>query len=617
MTIFAGLVGTQGKSLAHLALLGAVVGSATLAPACSASSGESQDETDTSGANVTTDTTCGSKAGCVRPDRVTVVGSLDYGETSDPVAVPTASQYRAFGFTGTAGDSVSVTVTATRGTAQVYILDSEYGILAYGRSTATKVPTTVGLALPSTGSVRYYVAFRESNIPGAVTFTTALAGPPAMTFATSRIAQSDVDNGVYSADQIFHVGDFLFGDHDYTVDEGLGNALQPPLAGSDPPPNARKIHNGKFGGPDSHNCSACHGVGGTDGSGSLADNLLQDGDGVNMSTVLVRNPRQVIGVGWVQQLGIEMTNDLQAQLAAAQTQAAGGTAVTVDLTSKGVSFGQVAINVDGVADFSNLQGVDKDLIVKPLGWKGRIQSVRRFVEGGFQVHLGMATQPLIAKHCKTPIPAVVGDGPDCTDPDNDGVRDEITEGQLTAMAIYGTLTQAPVRVPPTGTTALARAAAGEQLFGTLGCTSCHVQQMTLNSTVHLEAPDLTAGAPFKVDLSTASRLPRPAKNADGTVFVELFSDLKRHDMGASLADSHPTFGTFAASQFLTPPLWGVAASAPYLHDGRAATLGDAIKQHDGEGAAVRDAYLLLADDDQQKVVEFLGTLSRDPRHAND
>ena len=36
------------------------------------------------------------------------------------------------------------------------------------------------------------------------------------------------------------------------------------------------------------------------------------------------------------------------------------------------------------------------------------------------------------------------------------------------------------------------------------------------------------------------------------------------------------------SEWRTPPLWGVADSPPYLHDGRAATLIDAITLHGGE-----------------------------------
>jgi hypothetical protein len=413
-----------------------------------------------------------------------------------------------------------------------------------------------------------------------------LSGPPPLTYQSTRIQQTDIDNGVYTAARLF--------------------------------PNARKIHNGKFGGPDATHCSQCHAVGGNDGGGTLDTTLLQDGDGVNLSSALLRNAPALLGDGYVQQLGIEMTEDLQAQLQAAKDAAASsGTPQTASLNSKGVDFGSIVVGTDGV-DSSGLQGVDKDLVVKPFGWKGRTALLRRFVEGGFQVHLGMATQALIAQNCKSPIPKVVGDGPDCTDPDNDGVRDEILEGQLTSMALYPALLQVPVRIDPKHRTALARVRQGEQRFNQVGCTSCHVQSLVLNSSVHNEKPDLSGGVPFATDLTVDGNIPRLSPEYDGTVVVELWSDLKRHDMGASLADAHDTFGgAVAARLFMTRPLWGVGVTAPYLHDGRAATLQDAIAQHDGEAASVRDAFLALAPDSQAQITEFLQTLSRDPRHTDD
>src|SRR5262249_308788 len=108
---------------------------------------------------------------------------------------------------------------------------------------------------------------------------------------------------------------------------------------------------------------------------------------------------------------------------------------------------------------------------------------------------------------------------------------------------------------------------------------------------------------------------RLARGFDGRVRVELFSDLKRHDMGPALADPHDSFGVIAASQFLTPPLWGVSATAPYMHDGRAPTLREAVLAHSGEADRPRQQFLGLFFDDQSKIVEFLGTLSRDPNHV--
>src|SRR5262249_1547519 len=148
---------------------------------------------------------------------------------------------------------------------------------------------------------------------------------------------------------------------------------------------------------------------------------------------------------------------------------------------------------------------------KPFGWKGRTAVLRRFVEGGFQVHLGMASQALIAQNCKTPIPNVIGNGPDCTDPDNAGVRDEVLEGQLTAMALYPTPLQAPGRI---ARASRSRAQNGELLFNQVGCGSCHVQSLVLKSPVHVQKPDLSGGPGFVTNLTVDGRRPRLSPEAD-------------------------------------------------------------------------------------------------------
>jgi len=76
----------------------------------------------------------------------------------------------------------------------------------------------------------------------------------------------------------------------------------------------------------------------------------------------------------------------------------------------------------------------------------------------------------------------------------------------------------------------------------------------------------------------------------------------------------PSLGALetAAQSFRTPPLWGVADSAPYLHDGRAATLDDAIRQHAGQAADAADRYATIAPQGRHELLTFLGTL-RAPR----
>ena len=88
--------------------------------------------------------------------------------------------------------------------------------------------------------------------------------------------------------------------------------------------------------------------------------------------------------------------------------------------------------------------------------------------------------------------------------------------------------------------------------------------------------------------------------------VRLFSDLLLHDMG-TLGDGIEQ-GEASGSEFRTAPLWGVAQSAPYLHDGRAATLEDAIAAHGGEGQAARDRFLALSPSERAALVAYLESL---------
>jgi CxxC motif-containing protein (DUF1111 family) len=88
--------------------------------------------------------------------------------------------------------------------------------------------------------------------------------------------------------------------------------------------------------------------------------------------------------------------------------------------------------------------------------------------------------------------------------------------------------------------------------------------------------------------------------------VRLYSDLLLHDMG-SLGDGIVQ-DTATGRDFRTPPLWGAAGSAPYLHDGRAATIDEAIKAHDGEGKVSKDRYLKLNKTQQKLLTDFVLSL---------
>jgi hypothetical protein len=139
-----------------------------------------------------------------------------------------------------------------------------------------------------------------------------------------------------------------------------------------------------------------------------------------------------------------------------------------------------------------------------------------------------------------------------------------------------------------------------------------------------QGPGLPAQDGYCIDLTTLPAgvpehvLPRLPKTGS-VINVPLFSDLRTHDMGSMLADwdlngTALAQGTDVAGlciqsrMFLTRPLWGVGDTGPWLHDGRALTLLDAIKMHGGEAQPVIDAFNALSPADQQAVVTFLLSL---------
>ncbi len=59
---------------------------------------------------------------------------------------------------------------------------------------------------------------------------------------------------------------------------------------------------------------------------------------------------------------------------------------------------------------------------------------------------------------------------------------------------------------------------------------------------------------------------------------------------------------------MTEPLWGVASTAPYGHDGRSVNLREVILRHGGEAQAARDAFAALPASAQLQLLDFLGSL---------
>jgi mono/diheme cytochrome c family protein len=420
-----------------------------------------------------------------------------------------------------------------------------------------------------------------------------------------RVEQADIDAGRVAGAPLIDIGRELFA-IDFSPAQGLGNGLsarRSRLAGPRPAPNLRHVQYKEFGGPDATRCLACHHVGGEGGAGFRSDNAFLDGDGERPASALERNPKTLFGAAIVQRLAEEMTRELQTQLQRARQ--IGTPADGLPLLAKGISFGRLRLNRAGQVDPAGLSGVDADLTVRPFGWKGTLATLREAVECALQQNLGIQAEGYGLTPQGHPDPTLLGDGPP-DDMDQDGVKREATQGMVTALTAYLAALAPPVEIMPEDPSFLLKASRGAELFQQVGCAACHVPALPLAGTEVRLGP---AGGSPRLDLGPLVSVPARAGRLEA---VRLYSDLKRHDMGPALAEPRDYRGVPAA-QWLTPPLWGIAASAPYLHDGRASTVDAAIQAHDGEARAARQAYEKLTFDDQGALHIFLMTLDR-PHH---
>lgn len=423
------------------------------------------------------------------------------------------------------------------------------------------------------------------------------ATDPGLAFRVNRPRYDELETR-FGPEAWFTMGGQLF-TMQFTDAMGFGGGDLPAMS---------RFHLGERGGPDSRRCSACHWRGGPAGAGDTADNAFFRGDGHSESSALIRNPPALFGAGWKQRLAEEMTTDLQDRrddaVAFARSR---GEDVLLQLETHGINFGRLVIERDGSVDSSQLEGIDADLVIRPFGWKGGFSDLREVVEDAANVHHGMQSTWFAANEAT----ARVGGGPP-EDPDGDGVEDELTDAQVAVMTMFVAMQDAPIDAPPVEADLVLLYSRGRHDFSVLGCADCHTPSLPIEDTTYiLRGRDGELDLSFELlrDAAEPRLEPDPLT---GELQVPLYSDLKRHSMGEALAESRDD-AEVPADQFLTPALWGVARTRPYLHDGRAPTLEDAILLHGGEAKASREAFAALSETDRAPLRVFLTSLTRGER----
>ena len=403
----------------------------------------------------------------------------------------------------------------------------------------------------------------------------------------------------------------------FTLDQGQGPRVNIASDGD-------IMSNPALGAGLSDSCASCHGR--PRGSAGFGGDVATRPDS--------RNAPHLFGIGLREIIADEMTSDLRTLRArAAQQASATHEDAAMPLSSKFISFGTITAHADGTFDTSHVQGVNADLRVRPFFADGREYSLRAFAVGAFNDEMGLQSPDPVLCQASDPVDPVrtvsptgmvfdpmldtIKRPPTCDaadDADHDGVANELDPALLDYTEMY----LLNYFRPGTGKTT-ARTDEGLALMRAAGCTACHVQNFRVDHDRRIADVDTkydeergifnhlyATATPLYTTVADGNAYPKLVPRRDAFQATNLFTDFKRHDLGASFYERN--YDGTVHTTFMTAPLWGIGTKSPYGHDGRSVTIEDVILRHAGEAAASKATFVSLDEDNQRKIVEFLRTL---------
>lgn len=424
--------------------------------------------------------------------------------------------------------------------------------------------------------------------------------------------------------KIISHGGILF-NANWTEQEGGGRPLTKgtgrPLSDPSLPLTGSRAFN-RISAPDANSCAGCHnapygisGGGGDfvtnvfvlgqrfdfatlDASDKLATRGSADEEGQVSSLDMMANLRattSLFGSGYLEMLARQITEDLQSIRSTMKP------GQTKELVSKGIHYGKLTLTKTGTWDASKVEGLPRlsllgtissnppTLVVRPWHQAANVVSIREFTNNAFNQHHGIQSTERF--------------GVD-TDPDGDGVTNELTRADVTAVSVFQAALQVPGRVIPRNREVEQAVLAGEKSFERIGCASCHISRLPLDKQGWIYSEPNPFNPPgnlrmgetktLNVDLSSdVLPAPRLKPDSSGVVWVEAYTDFKLHDICAD-ADAEPLDMNQSVwskkfkegnRRFLTKRLWGVANQPTHFHHGLFTTMRRAVLAHAGEALA--------------------------------
>ena len=449
-----------------------------------------------------------------------------------------------------------------------------------------------------------------------------------------HFSQSGIEAGKYTLEELIEHGETMF-TASFNALDGAGRPTRTGDARFRDRREGFESFN-RISGPDSNACSGCHNLPVIGGGGDNVANVFvlgqrfefvdfndqmefdfrddledrlqyeqEDEDPLTLQNVgNERNTVGMFGSGFVELLAREMTRELLAQEEATIAEAKkSGWPVRREISAKGIDFGAITAHPNGFVYTSEVEGVDGDLIVRPFSQKGVFRSLREFNNDAMLHHHGIENYERVGSFI---------------DRDGDGVVNEMTPGDATALVAFLVSLPAPVPQMPEDPDQRAIVELGRQKFTDIGCALCHVPELPLESLVFTEPNEFNVGkdlrpeatdAVLEIDLSDFSSELRQDEN--GHYLIPVFSDLRRHDMGEDgvLDNEEIIQGGVPTEQWMTRRLWGFASEPPFLHHGRATLISDAIVAHGGSANGARNRFIGLPQEEKDALIEFLKTLT--------
>lgn len=252
---------------------------------------------------------------------------------------------------------------------------------------------------------------------------------------------------------------------------------------------------------------------------------------------------------------------------------------------------EVEFSQRGGGEISGRIALTSDGKIGRFGWRGQTASLKDFVANACAAEMGL--QQNTRPQSLSPL-----------QPNTRMAGIDMDESQVEALVAFVETFPRPKTIPVRLSAQHLRD--GRGLFSRLDCAVCHVKQLGGVDGIYsdLLLHDMGSGLADPVSAS-----PHVELSGKEMMFLESGGGFSYFGGNfTKLVKERTVIPSNVMQEWQTPPLWGLADTAPYLHDGRAETIDLAIRLHGGEAARSAEKYSQLASNKQKALISFLRML---------